>query len=440
MSQRATGVRWLVLALTVLAALVLIFDRATMSIAANQILVDYKFTQVQMGLVFSAFVTGYATFAVPGGWLADRFGVRRVLAISIAASSIFTVMTAVAGHIFLAGVLGTLGSFVVIRLLVGIAEGAGVPCYVRTAAMWAAPHERARAIGLVYGGHALGSATAPLVVSAVMLTLNWQAAFYIAGSVGLVLTPLWYFMVRDRPEQHPWVNGPELERIRGSPVAETAPKNAAGPAPLAAWKAIFGSRDIKLLAVISLVCGYADYLFFSWFFLYLVNVRGLSVARGGLVTSVPFLASAVAAPLGGWISDRLSARFGTTVGRSVFSGIACLIAAGCIFAGAASPSATSAVVFLACGAALAFLIGVIIFATVTGIVRSHVSLATGFILVLGHLGGALSPTVSPIIAQRWGWDAALCVCAAMMLFAALSWFFVKPGHRIVVGETAMATE
>jgi len=145
------------------------------------------------------------------------------------------------------------------------------------------------------------------------------------------------------------------------------------------------------MTLISFVCGYADYLFFSWFFLYLVNVRGFSAAQGGLFTSAPFSRLGCRSTAGrlGIRPPQQAVR--ATIGRCGFASVASLVAAACIFGGASSESAGAAVFFLACGAALAFLCGVIIFTTVAGLMRSHISLATGFILLAGHLGGALSP-------------------------------------------------
>jgi len=120
MSDSPTRTRWLIVALIFGMGVLMFIDRVNISIAAKYIMPEYGLSDVQMGWIFSAFVLGYAILQIPGGWLGDRFGPRRVLAGAICWWSAFTAVTAVAGELFLASLIGVVGSFVVVRVLIRI--------------------------------------------------------------------------------------------------------------------------------------------------------------------------------------------------------------------------------------------------------------------------------------------------------------------------------
>jgi ACS family glucarate transporter-like MFS transporter len=121
-----------------------------------------------------------------------------VLAVAIFWWSAFTAITAIAGELFLASLLGVIGSFIVMRVLIGAGEAAALPNRNRLVANWIPPHERALAIGIGGSGSMLGAALTPPLIVAIMLTLGWRAAFYLAGAVGTGIAVLWYWLARDR--------------------------------------------------------------------------------------------------------------------------------------------------------------------------------------------------------------------------------------------------
>jgi len=406
--------RWMVMTLCFFAYFVMIIDRVNISIAAKAIMAEYDLSQIQIGGVFSAFFFSYAAFNVPGGWLADRYGPRRVLATAIFLWSLFTLLTAFAAA--LQSVLGIVGSLMLVRVLVGLGESAGPPSVMRIIANWMPSHERARAVGFTLSGHALGALATPLLVVWIMVKYGWRYAFILAGGVGLVLAIVWYLLVRDQPAGH---SGPTAR------IAET-PQNK-GTTP---WRGMLTSPDILVLMGISFVLGYAGFFFFTWFFLYLVQVRGFSIQTGGIYTAMPFLIASVAAPFGGWLSDRITRAYGARRGRSQL-GLTCFLLAGLfIFAGAYAADARVAVAFFSLGAGLCFASTSVVFATTINLVPSSASVATALIMLSTNLGGAVSPSLMPFIASRSGWRAALYSSAAMLLIAACSWVFVQP-ERVV---------
>src|SRR2546427_665828 len=152
---------------------------------------------------------------------------------------------------------------------------------------------------------------------------------------------VWYWLATDQPEEHPWVNVAELQHIT---QAASTQSQALGPVP---WRAILSRRtDLWFLTAATFIGGYVLYVYVSWFYLYLVNVRGFSVLGGGVYSAGPFLVGTVAAPLGGWLSDRLSQRFGKKIGRCWIGCSGLLLSGGAIFVGAAATDPYIAVLFL----------------------------------------------------------------------------------------------
>ena len=115
-TEQPTRIRWLMIGMIFVVDVLMFIDRVNISIAAKYIIPEYGLTEVQMGSVFSAFVLGYALLQIPGGWLGDRFGPRRVLAVAIFWWSAFTAVTAIAGELFLVSLFGIVGSFIVVRV------------------------------------------------------------------------------------------------------------------------------------------------------------------------------------------------------------------------------------------------------------------------------------------------------------------------------------
>jgi ACS family glucarate transporter-like MFS transporter len=162
-------------------------------------------------------------------------------------------------------------------------------------------------------------------------------------------------------------------------------------------------------------------LYFSWLYLYLVNVRGFSLTHGGIYGSLPFLTAAIVAPFSGWLSDRLSQRYSKRIGRCGLGLIGLLLAAGWICAGAAAASPLLAVVFLSLGAGSLFLGAPAYFATTIDLAKTHAGIAGGFMNMGGNLGGALSPTLTPLLAHYFGWDGARYASAGLALISAGFW-------------------
>jgi len=176
-----TRIRWLILALLLGISIVTYIDRVNISVTARHMIPSLGLTKVQMGQVFSAFVLGYALCQIPGGWLGDRWGARRILTLAVIWWSIFTALTALAPALPIVNMIGILGSLILVRFLIGVGEAAALPNFNRVVASWFGPHERGLGIGIAISGIGIGSALTPPLTAWVMVNFGWQTVFTFPG-------------------------------------------------------------------------------------------------------------------------------------------------------------------------------------------------------------------------------------------------------------------
>jgi ACS family glucarate transporter-like MFS transporter len=418
----ATKTRWILLTLLFLVSMVTYIDRVNISVTARQMMPAYGLTDQDMGAIFSSFVIGYALFQIPGGWLADRWGARVVLTLALVWWSLCTALTAIAATTSLVALFGLVGALALVRGSLGVGEAVALPAFNRVVANWLPVDSRGFGIGIAIGGIGLGSAITPPLAAWVMVNWGWQTVFYLASLLGLSMALLWWIVSRNNPHEHPWAN--EAERALVQKVT------ASGKPPAVPWR-MFARTPTVWWLVASYTClGYVAYIYMSWFYLYLVNVRGFDLLRGGLYAAAPFLAMLVFCPLGGWITDRLAVRCGVTTGR-VWAGMAGMGFAGLAVAiGGYAESPWLAVAGLSLGAGwLYFSVGAY-WASTTDLSKTYAGTLSGLMNTGANLGGALSPTMTPWIADHWGWPVSLFVAALIALAGALMWLMIDPGKGL----------
>lgn len=413
-----TRTRWVILAMIFVISTITYLDRVNISIAARYITKEYGLTDVEMGKIFSAFVLAYGLFQVPAGWLADRFGPRLVLAAAVVWWSGFTSLTGI-GHILPVS-LSALWSLIWIRFLMGAGEAAAWPNFSRTIANWMPQKERGIATSIPLTGGALGAALAPTLVAWVMLKLGWREAFHVCAAIGILAGIGWYWYVRNTPAEHAGVNAAELRLIQeAEPPAPPTRKQTP-------WKAIFTDRNVWLLFASAATCGYLVYIYMSWFYVYLVEERQLSLMQGSLYTTGPFLTIALVTPLGGLIADRVTRRFGKTKGRRLVSMTAMIFSAVTLVAGVHATNINFAILGLSLGAGAVYVALAAHWAATIDLSKDHAGTVFGVMNWGGNLGGMVSPILTPILVKRFGWTPAFEAAALIILSGALLWLVIDP--------------
>lgn len=405
-------------------------DRLNMGIAGKYIQDEYHISTQTMGSILSAFVFGYALFQIPGGWAGDRWGPRGVLTFAITWWSLFTAATALAPSLPWVRWFGIVTSFVIMRFMIGMGEAAALPNSNKIVAYWLG--DRCRGIGnsIFLTGVGLGGASAPMLISWVMQRWGWRTSFLVCGGIGAVIAAVWQQSATDRPEDHPRVNQAELALIHstnGTTASQTSPQRARGGTP---WKLFLTSRTVWLLLASYFCEGYANYIFYSWFFLYLIHGRRMSIRQGGVWGAIPFLAVLVLAPLGGLFSDYAVGRFGRGRGRQVTVWLGMTLSAALMAGGAHLASNALAVLCLA-GA-----VGFNIFATSSwwagciDLAPNYSGSLSSMMNALGNLGGAISSFLTGYFALWVGWSGALDIAAVITFMASVLWCFINVDRPI----------
>ncbi len=230
--ERTTHARYWVIVFAVTLAVIQYIDRVCISKAMPSIKAELGFTNVQVGYIFGAFTLAYALFEIPGGWLGDRFGPRKVLMRVVVWWSFFTAATAW---------VTSAASMMLVRFLFGAGEAGCFPNITKAFTTWLPRHERVRAQGILWLAARWGGAVTPLLVVGVLsLVSSWRRAFELFGLVGIVWGVLFYRWFRDNPLEHPSVGTAERKLLAN--LDSLPSRHAKVP-----WRVFFTSRSAWLL-------------------------------------------------------------------------------------------------------------------------------------------------------------------------------------------------
>jgi MFS transporter, ACS family, glucarate transporter len=426
---RPSLVRWLLVGWIFVLSAVSYLDRVNISIAGSSIAAEFGLTTDQLGTVFSAFLFGYALFQTSGGWLADRYGPRRVLTAGAVWWGLFTSLTA-----FVSPKAGSaLALLIVARFLLGAGEAVMFPGSNQFVSRWIPPQEQGIANGVVFAGVGVGAGVTPALIAYIMEHYGWRWSFWASATLGLLAGLVWYVIARDTPEQHHLVSAAELGHIRGAHQQRS--EKVSAPIAKIAWPTILRSKEVWAITLAYFSYGYIAWIFFAWFFIYLAKVRGLNLKTSAFYTTLPFIAMAICSPLGGAISDKLVQRYGQRVGRCVMPVIGLTLSAIFLVLGARSAQPRVAGVVLAGGAGALYLAQSSFWAVTASISRGSSGSVSGFMNTGNQFGGMLTAQLTPIIALHWNWSAPFFVAAAFAILGAAAWLFIDPARTLEPQKT-----
>lgn len=322
---RRTNVRYWILLLIFVVTTVNYADRATLSITGPAMRQEFGFDAVQMGFIFSAFSWAYVLAQLPGGWLLDRFGARKIYAASIFAWSFFTLLQ---GWL---GIFATFASAMVVlfvlRFAVGLAESPAFPANAKVVASWFPTVERGTASAIFNAAQYFAAVVFTPLMAWLTHEIGWHHVYLWMGGLGMLLALVW-LKVMHSPATHPSINRAELEHIEQGGglihMNEGQEKGKSSKADKAAPAGWFYARQLltnRMLAGVYLgqySINVLTYFFLTWFPVYLVQARGMTILKAGFVASLPAICGFLGGVLGGVISDALLRRgYTLTVARKV---------------------------------------------------------------------------------------------------------------------------
>jgi MFS transporter, ACS family, glucarate transporter len=439
--SRTSHVRhFLVFWLFVLSA-VSYLDRVNISIAGGAIADAYHLTDVQLGKVFSAMLVGYAIFQTVAGRLADRYGVRRVLTCGVIWWGVFTALTGLVPP----NVAGALWLFIAVRFLLGAGEAVIYPSANQFIARWIPVQERGIANGWIFAGVGAGAGLTPPLVTYIMIHYGWRSSFLVCSIIGFAVGAIWFVAARDTPEQHPRVSPAELEAIESGLTISSSSAGSYATQPdsssrqtvptLLPWKRVVRSKEIIAVTVSYFCYGYVAWIFFSWFYRYLAKVRGLNLKTSAVYSMLPFLAMLAGCLVGGAINDRLTKWKGARLGRCILAAFAIALAGVFIAFGSQVKSARLASVVLAGGAGALYLSQSSFWSLTADVAGASSGSVSGFMNTGNQIGAAITASLTPWIALRYGWTASFLVAATLCFVGAACWLVVDPARSLVAARS-----
>jgi MFS family permease len=264
-------------------------DRVNIAVAGPIIRHEMGLTSGQLGLVFSAFAYPYAVMQIVGGWLADKYGPKRVLTILSLIWGVATLAT---------GFAGSVAMLVGLRFLLGIGEGGAFPTATRAFTYWMPVAERGFAQGITHSFARLGGAVTPPLVLAVVAMGGWRDAFLLLGVASLAWTVLYMCCFTNSPEQHKRITPEETAEIGYRQGDCDRAKHAATP-----WRKLI--HRMWLVTVVDFCYGWLLWVYLTWLPSYLKESRGFDLKQLALFTALPLLAGVIGDTLGGVVSDKL---------------------------------------------------------------------------------------------------------------------------------------
>jgi len=417
MSLRRYPVRWVLVFWLFILSAIAFMDRTNVSIAGVAIGQEYQLDKIRLGWIFSAFLVGYAAFQVPAGWLATRVGPRRVLALAVLWWGVFTALTASVSPQAPRALL----LLILIRMALGAGESVIYPAANQFVSRWIPVAERGRAHGWIFAGVGAGSGLTPPLLTWINTHSGWRASFVFCALVGVVAGVIWYVGARDRPRDHPWVSDTERAHIE----AGGAHALVAGIEPVP-WRRIFASRSVWALTFSYFTFGYVIWIFFSWFFIYLADARGLTLANSALYSMLPFGAMTLCCLSGGVLNDLIARRYGLRAGRCGLAVVSLILTAIFLACGSRVASPALASVVLAGGAGAIYLSQSSFWAVVADSAGVHTGVVSGVMNMGCQIGGALTASLTPWIAAHFGWNSAFAAAAVLAVLGAGAWTAVDP--------------
>jgi sugar phosphate permease len=422
-TAKPTRTRWWILLLISLMYLIAYMDRSNISVAQPEIAKQFGMSKTAMGLVLAAFTWAYALGQVPAGWLGDRFGPKRVLAVIMSWWAIAAAMTGAAVGLY---------SLFSARFLLGLGEAGAFPVASRGMQLWFPRSERGRIQGTTHFFSRFAVAVTPLVAGSIMLAFGWRAIFFIFGSLGVIWAIAFSFFYRNLPEEHKSVNVAELAQIRGlNPDGSVRAPNTTRPS--APWKRIFVSPNMWYISL-----GYSCFFFgtnfyLTWYPTYLREHRHLTLQALGLIGSLPLFAGMLGDLTGGTLSDLFFKRTGNArFARRIVAAPGFLLAGVFVIPAAMTHDALTSVLFLAISFFfLEFVIGPA-WAVPMDVGGQFSGTVTGIMNMAGALAASLTAIVYGGLFDKGYWIAPFFVSAGVMLAGALIWTFLIDPERSVV--------
>jgi MFS transporter, ACS family, glucarate transporter len=411
--QRPTKVRYMVVVFAVILAIITYIDRVALSQAAPQISRELSLSKTEMGWVFFAFITAYALFEIPSGYLGDSLGPRKVLMRIVVSWSIFVAAT---GQVF------NWISLMIVQTLFGAGEAGAFPNIAKAFSVWLPAEERVRAQGIIWLFARWGGAFTPLLVFGIFQIMSWRVAFGIFGLLGAVWAVFFYRWFKDRPADNPSVNAAELELLKYNHVG------GHGSVP---WAKFAASKQVWLLGAQYFCLSYSWYFSITWLPTYLREARHMDPKDSlfPILAGLPLFLGGIGCLFSGFIAKPLANMLGSTgAARRTLGCLGFLMASSLIVLSTFLENPIPAVIALAFASFSNDLVMPGSWGACMDVGGKYAGTLSGTMNMMGNLGGAVASAAAPYI-LGWAnndWNKVLYVAAGVYFVGTFFWLTVDP--------------
>ncbi len=278
-------------------------DRASLSIVGASLAKDLRLGPAALGYLLSAFSWAYVLGQIPAGWVLDRFGSRQIYGIVLFLWSVIALLQGWVGRLGAVG--GVFATLFALRLLLGLAESPVFPANGRIVAEWFPAWERGTASAIFNSSQYFALVLFSPIMGWITHKFGWPYVFWFMGTVGAILSVVWFKTVYS-PKVHPLISSAELLYIQNGGGLVELDANRQDTAPKWAYLKQLLSNRMLLGVYLGQYCiATVTAFFLTWFPIYLVQARGMSILKVGFVASIPALCGFGGGILGGLVSDRL---------------------------------------------------------------------------------------------------------------------------------------
>lgn len=406
--------RSIVLILLTLLGIITFLDRINISVAGDSIMTDLNLTESQWGWVLSAFILSYSLFQIPLGLWGDKKGQRLVLTFIVLWWSVFTGLTGAAGGFM---------AMMAIRFMFGLGEAGAYPNMTGTIGRWFPKAETGKAQGYIWAASRFGGALAPLTVIPLMAWLGWRVTFMVFGSLGILWGAVWFFWYRDKPALIKGISESELSEIQENQAAKSR--------EIVPWGLITRSRQFWLILSMYWFYVWGSWFFFSWFPTFMERGRGFSKTELTYAVAVPFLMGVIGNIAGGYLSDKLSKKYGVKIGRRLIGVGALATSAILMFLAGFIPGKIQVFVLLSLCFGVMDLMLPSAWAICLDVGKKYAGAISGAMNTAGNLGGFVCATVFGYLVQATGnYNFPLYIIAGMLLISAFLFLGINPEKQI----------
>lgn len=409
-----------ILVMLIFLGVVTFLDRINITVAGSAIMKDLNLTPDQWGWILSAFILSYGLMQIPMGAMGDKRGHRSTLALIVLWWSAFTAFTGMAGGFV---------SLILIRFMFGIGEAGSSPCSTGVISRWFPKKEVGKAQGFIWAASRMGGALTPFIVLPVITYLGWRAAFYILGAVGVIWSVVWYLFYRNQPKE---MRGISLEEIEEAPVTHMQVSTQKVSIP---WKSLLGSKQFWLILSMYFFYAFGSWFFFSWFPTFMELGRGFEKNELTYAIAIPFVMSMIGNISGGYLTDKLSAKYGLKVGRKALGSSSLIVSAVFMFLAAFIPGKMQVFIFLSLAFGIIDLMLPSAWALCIDLGKKYSGAVSGAMNTAGNLGGFVCSLIFGYVVSATGnYNLPLYIIAGMLVISAVIFLFIDPTKQLIKDE------